>query len=102
MTTVIDYRSHLRGRLIKCRVPAHLQNGLIEYIAARCPVGGFLEAVLSNDLRGACRSADNVSRYHLWDLGSFLFNYAPADCWGSPEQVAAWLSDPEPPAEVFE
>lgn len=72
-------------------VPEHLADGLRDYIVDRIETGGFLRAVLENDLREACARADEVSRAFLFDIVSFLYNEAPSTCWGSPERVAAWL-----------
>lgn len=96
------YRTHLRMRLVESQIPEHLHEGLVEYFAARRPVGSFLTAVLENDLRGAASRADEVNRYCLAEIVMFLYNYCPSPAWGSPTAVAAWLSDPEPVPEVFE
>lgn len=53
-------------------------------------LGGFLRALLSNDLMGAFARADeqNAAAMHKWCI--FLHNYAPAGCYGSPEAVRQW------------
>jgi hypothetical protein len=97
------YRRHLFHRLVDCNVPEHLHEGLIEYLAARRPVGHFLTAVLSNDLTEAALRADLFVRPYIADVVRFLVNYAPASCWGSKQAVAAWLNAPsEPVPEIFE
>lgn len=102
--TAVDemYRAHLKQRLEASHVPESLQEGLLEYIAARRPCGHFLTAVLSNDLAEACKRADDVNRTRLYDLIFFLYNYAPGACWGSPTHVALWLADTGPAPEVYE
>jgi hypothetical protein len=97
-----DYRAHLRQRLLESNVPETLHSGLVEYFAARRPTGGFLRAVLENDLREACVRADDVNRWHVADLVVFLNNYAPSPAWGSPAAVDAWLADPAPVPEIYE
>jgi hypothetical protein len=87
----VEYRTHLRIRLIASGVPEHLWEGLTEYIAARRPTGDFLRAVLSNDLRGAIGMADEVSGPALPGLMRFLVNECPSQAWGSSALVAAWL-----------
>ena len=74
-------------------VPAHMQSGLRRYIEDRIPPGDFMQAVLENDLREALGRADQINRHALFDIVSWLWSYAPADCWGSPEKVAAWLAE---------
>jgi hypothetical protein len=98
----LDYRAHLRQRLVERDIPLTLHEGLTEYFAARRPVGGFLTAVLSNDLREACVRADDVNRYALAEIVLFLHTYCPAPAWGSRAAVEAWLADPAPVPEIFE
>jgi hypothetical protein len=96
------YRAHLREHLFSTHVPGHLHTGLLEYIVSRRRTGGFLEACLKNDLKEAVVRADQISLDHLFHIVFFLFNYAPAPCWGSPDEVEAWLSSKEPTPMVFE
>lgn len=63
------------------------------YIEDKIPPGGFVLAVLCNDLKEACARADDINRRLLWEIVAWLYNEAPSDCWGSPERVEAWLSD---------
>jgi hypothetical protein len=97
------YRRHLLMRMIECQVPDHLHEGLVEYLAARRPVGSFLTAVLSNNLMDACVRADDLSRPHLVEIALFLLNYAPANAWGNEKAVFDWLeARSEPVPEVYE
>ena len=61
------------------------------YADEHCPVGGFLTAVLSNDLREAFRRADDDNRAGLGAIVAYCWWEIPGDCWGSPERVRAWL-----------
>jgi hypothetical protein len=54
------------------------------------PIGGFLRAVLENNLKEACGRADSSNLANLPAFVSWLYNEAPSDCWGSPAKVAAW------------
>ncbi len=74
-------------------IPEHLRDGLEDYIKNRVETGGFLRAALENDLREALGRSDEISRFALFDIVSFLYNAAPSNCWGSPEKVAAWLGE---------
>lgn len=98
----MTYRAHLRQRLVDSNVPESLHAGLVEYFAARRPTGGFLRAVLENDLREAAVRADPFNRAWLADIVLFLNNYVPSPAWGSPAAVDAWLADPAPVPEVYE
>lgn len=62
------------------------------YILEGIPTGGFLEAVLSNDLQEAMGRADEESRAILFDVVYYLFNYCPSICWGSPKKHYDWLA----------
>ena len=97
------YRQHLRNRLVYSNVPYHLHEGLVEYLVTRRPVGGFLTAVLSNDLTSACVKADPTSLARIADVVKFLVNFAPPSAWGSESIVASWLqAAPAPVPELYE
>jgi len=72
-------------------LPAHIRGGMKRYIEGRTPPGGFLTAVLNNNLMEAMGRADRINRERLFDICNFLYNEAPAVCWGSPERVKRWL-----------
>ena len=74
------------------RVPAHMREHIRAYVEERRPIGDFLTALLSNDLTNAVLRADTENRAALVDWVGFLYEYAPGDCWGSPEIVRAWLT----------
>lgn len=65
------------------------------YIEDRCPMGSFLNAVLENDLTQACSRADHINKHLIWEYVNWLYNNAPADCWGSIERVQYWLAKRE-------
>lgn len=71
-------------------VPEHLRAGLMAHVMTGRPVGGFLTAVLSNDLLEAVNRADDQSFPALPKIMKFLYNYTPGPCWGSREKVDAW------------
>lgn len=72
-------------------LPERLRAGMQMYIEQHCATGRFLWAVLANDLRGACERADAHNQPRLFEIVRWLHNNAPAACWGSPENVDAWL-----------
>jgi hypothetical protein len=73
-------------------LPFSLRDGMRLYIEGHVETGGFLHAVLSNDLRRACERADAENQRALFSIVCWIYNEAPSTCWGSPEKVAAWLS----------
>lgn len=74
-------------------IPEHCRAGLRRYIEEHQPVGGFLTAVLENDLKRAVRNADGVNRARIADYIVFLYTYAPVGCYGSKEIVSEWLGE---------
>ncbi len=74
-------------------IPAHMHEGITAYVETRRPVGGFLAALLSNDLIRAAGRADDENAAALMGWVRFLYNYAPGNCWGSPAAVKAWLAE---------
>lgn len=73
------------------QLPGHIQGAMQRYIENGIEPGGFLTAVLCNDLMGAMGKADEISRGRLWDICAFLYNEAPAPCFGSAEAFQSWI-----------
>ena len=72
-------------------IPEHCHDALEGYVLYGRNVGDFLTAVLSNDLRGSVDRADHINQHALPRYVQFLYNYAPANCWGSPQNYRDWL-----------
>jgi len=70
--------------------PDSVAESLVAYIESGRPTGDFLNAVLTNNLSESFGRADDRNREVLFDIVTALYNYAPANCWGSEEKVAAW------------
>ena len=83
------------GRLISDSVV----GGLRRYVVSRIPTGGFLRAVLENDLKSAAQQADAVNYGQLARIVEFCNDAIPFICWGSPAKVNEWLYA-EAPSEV--
>lgn len=71
-------------------VPSHLRPGLRRWVEQGIAPGGFLLAVLRDDLAAAQVRADSVSLAGLPALLAWRDNHAPAECWGSAVAVRAW------------
>lgn len=54
--------------------------------------GGFLTAVLSNDLFRAYDLADEFSKADMDLIVKFIYNNLPGECWGSKERVKIWTN----------
>lgn len=68
----------------------YVKSSLDDWAEIACPVGGFLTAVLENNLVEAMGRADMSNRHSLFSIVTYAYNELPADCWGSKEKVEAW------------
>ena len=66
--------------------PGNIKVSIRAYVEGR-PTGGFLEAVLGNDLMQAVMRSDEYNRECLPEILSFIYENVPGDMWGSPEAV---------------
>jgi len=67
-----------------------MQEGMRMWIEHGIDGGGFMMAVLCNDLMGALGKADSTNIARLKDFGMFLYNEVPTGCCGSRGKVKAW------------
>jgi len=88
MKTYEQARKHPEYRAI----PIPIMRSLYAYIEQHVTPGGFLLAVLSNDLLGAVSRADKEALTAIRALMLFLYNEVPAGGQGSPQKVQAWLA----------
>lgn len=72
-------------------IPARMMTSLRRYIDMGVPPADFLHAVLCNDLKEAVGRGDDENLANLPAFVVFLYNEAPGSCWGSAENVAAWI-----------
>jgi len=74
-------------------LPAHCIGGLEDYFYRRVRPGGFLYAVLCNNLMEAASCADHINLHLLHIYAAFLYNEAPIGSYGSKENVEKWLAE---------
>lgn len=72
-------------------IPQHMKESLARYVEQRIPCGGFLTAILSNDLKESFARADDQNINLIKEYVIYCYNEIPSICWGSPERVEAWL-----------
>lgn len=72
-------------------IPEHTMYALNQYVKHGQPVGGFLEAVLTNDLVGAFDYADDEHQACMLDLLRHIRLKIPARCWGDRENLIEWI-----------
>ena len=78
-----------RGRTYQ--IPQNMIDGIEGYINSGLKQGSFLYAVFCNNFVDACLCADYTNVLNLPAYANFLHNYAPIGCYGSAEEVAAWM-----------
>lgn len=74
----------------KYNIPKHTQGAIERWVDHGLFPGGFLEAVLTNDLFGAVGRADSENIRALKDIVMFVYNEVPSSAWGSKEQMQAY------------
>jgi len=79
--------------LTSVNLPQHTCISLQQYLLKGWDPGGFLSAVLMNDMMLAVTRADPVNRKFLWDIGRWVYTQAPPGSWGSREMVLNWMND---------
>ncbi len=72
-------------------IPAHMQQSVSNYINTGHPIGGFLTAIMSNDLLMTHGTADEKNLAALPNWLAFIYNHAPSPCHGSREKVKTWI-----------
>jgi len=73
-------------------IPEHTKESLINYFDRCWEPGGFLMAVLRNDLYGAAAKADYVNRAELSNIAMWIINNAPYGSYGDHETIKDWLN----------
>lgn len=71
-------------------VPLHNHNGILRYILYGIEPGGFVCAVIDNDLKECFMRGDEENLSNLRGIVSWFYNHAPEMCWGSPERRKRW------------
>lgn len=66
-------------------------ESLLRAVVDGLPCGGFLSAVLENDLRMAAGRADDTNARHLFAWAMVVANWAPAYVVGNPDRLEAHM-----------
>lgn len=72
-------------------IPERMVGGLERYVSDGVRAGSFLTAVICNDLQEAVSRAYEENIHLLPAYVGWLYNHAPASCWGSKEKMDAWI-----------
>ena len=71
-------------------VPFHMRDGLLRYLEFGIMPGGFLEALINNDLKTTYARADHINTLKIREYLVWLMNYAPSDSWGYGGATQFW------------
>ena len=72
-------------------IPEYTKAAIDRYVNDRLQPGGFLTAVLTNNLMDAHNRADDQNSAAMEDILKYVYWEIPSLAWGSEEKVAAWL-----------
>lgn len=72
-------------------LPDELKASIDAYVETGRPTGGFLEAVIDNDLMQAFGRADDSSIAALPAIIGYLYNEVDSRCWGRKGAFANWV-----------
>ena len=72
-------------------IPERVMNNLLAYVEGQEALGGFLYAVMSNNLFQAVGRADTEMKPLIPLLVHYIHWEIPGECHGSPEHVKAWM-----------
>jgi len=72
-------------------IPEQTQNSLKYYMLRGQPTGGFLSAVLCNNLMEAATRGDLEHRAQLVNITLWIYSHLPAGSHGSEQRVEAWI-----------
>lgn len=74
-------------------IPQHTKEALDRWVENGWYPGGFLEAVLTNDLFGALGHADDMNRVAIFDICSYIYCELPHQCWHTREMMETWAEE---------
>lgn len=79
------------GQAMFLKIPDHMHRSLTQYILFGHLDGDFMAAIVEGNLFRSVRCADDTNLHAIRAYVSFFVNSAPADCYGSKEQVQRWV-----------
>ena len=80
---------------IEPRLNTYLDPAMKLYLLEGIDPGGFLKAILSDNLRQAVARADYVNSTEIANIMTWVELFAPPESFGSLDKVNAWMDDSE-------
>lgn len=84
----LDY---IREGFLKHELPEHMWYGLELYLRMGINPGGFMQALLCNDLMNAFSRADSLNIEKMENWIKFIYNYLPLSCYGNRWDYDTWV-----------
>ena len=72
-------------------IPEHMMDAIDRYVDHGINPGGFLTAVICNDLAGAFQAADHINKPIIEEYMWYFWNDTPSPCWGSEAKMRVWI-----------
>jgi hypothetical protein len=85
-------KNYYLGKMEAVGIPEHMREGLTNYILDGVSAGGFLKAVIKNNLVDAYGTADHINGNCIRAYADFLYNGMPVMAWGSQEKYEKWIN----------
>ena len=80
----------LNGDPAYLEIPDRIMRAIVRWAKEGHWPGGFVAAVMRNDLLDAVCRADAEVALHLKGIVRFVYNQCPSQCHGSREKMEAW------------
>lgn len=84
----------LSDKAIEAAEFVYCGDALVRYFEHRIQPGSAFTAILENDLMGVYKRGDMTTLRTLQEIMTWLYNYAPANLFGSKEAVDNYLAGP--------
>lgn len=75
------------------KIEERFKKSIDLYVSDKVPTGGFLRAVLENDLAGSIGRADIEAMDNIRHIVCYCWNEIPSECWGNKTKVTNWLKE---------
>lgn len=80
-------------------LPEHIRGNMRRYMELGIEPGSGLSSILQNDLVRSFSNADDIVSKKMHDIVMWLYNEAPSESWGSPENFKNWIEKIEKESE---